>query len=548
MLEALRCSGPERAGDLEVIPARMLNEFVYCPRLFYYEHVEGVFLHNADTFKGKATHQRVDGGSGGLPPANEIQPIPGIPQEASEEIHARSVQLASDRLGVVAKLDLVEGNTNAQDLFSRLEVSPVEYKSGAPRFLNDHLTLWDADKIQLGLQCLLLRDNGYACSGGYLFYRATRQRVRLELTPELERWIIEQIQAARQTMQGSIPPPLVDSPKCVRCSLAPICLPDETHLLRQSDTLDIPSQIKTPPQVRRLIAPSTEQKALYLNTPGLHVGRSGDVLQVRDKKQILQEIRLSDLHHIALFGQIQISTQVVQRLCDLDIPLTYFSTGGWFYSITRGHSLKNIFTRICQFQIAADPATSLQAARCFVSGKIRNQRTLLMRNHLDPPTAVLNRLRQAAQDALHAESLPSLLGIEGAAAAEYFAAFSGMLKPGDDDSPTDQKATPFVFDFHQRNRRPPRDPVNALLSLLYSLLARDCTVAALRQRHLLLFRRAETRPAPHHHRRTRSGRSCLGRTTRCWTNLRGRTGRARPAVPGNPLADHLLTDFQPLAQ
>lgn len=497
-LEALRKEGeaPSEVSPPSSIPARMLNEFVYCPRLFFYEHVEGIFLHNADTLKGQSIHQRVDSGNGALPvptgpessasqqpEIDPIKPIPGIAQEQTEEIHARSVELASDRLGVVAKLDLVESNPRAEDLFARLEVCPVEYKLGPPRLSDEGVTLWDADKIQLGLQCLILRDNGYACSGGFLFYRATRQRVRLDLTPDLENWIEECIHQARETMRGSIPPPLVDSPKCVRCSLAPVCLPDETLFLSKAPEMDAAvvdpnsGTITTP--IRRLIAPATDQKALYLNTPGLHVGCSGEVIQVRDNKKLIEEVRLSDVHHLALFGNIQVSTQLVQKLCNLEIPLTYFSTGGWFYGITRGHSLKNIFTRICQFHAAADPSTCVRIARLFISGKIRNQRTLLMRNHREPPAPVLNRLREAARDALKAESLSSLLGIEGAAAAEYFSEFSGMLKPAGDDTTSAGSSPFFSFHFTTRNRRPPRDPVNALLSLLYSMLARDCTVAAL---------------------------------------------------------------------
>src|SRR5690606_9221997 len=87
---------------------------------------------------------------------------------------------------------------------------------------------------QLGLQCLILRDNGYRCTEGVIYYRATKQRVPLPVTPELEQWIETQIAAARRTAAGPIPPPLVDSPKCPRCSLVTICLPDETRLLRDA--------------------------------------------------------------------------------------------------------------------------------------------------------------------------------------------------------------------------------------------------------------------------------------------------------------------------
>jgi CRISPR-associated protein Cas1 len=473
----------ELAPSVPQLTARLLNEFVYCPRLFYYEHVEGLFLSNADTVRGAALHQKVDSGTGALPDPQSDVPKSTVETPPSDEtIHARSVQLGSDRLGITAKLDLAEVTADPEDLFARRTACPVDYKAGSPRLVNGQPTIWDADKIQLGLQILLLRDNGYHSTSGIIYYRGTKQRVPLEMTPELEAWILQQIEAARALSQGPIPPPLVDSPKCVRCSLAPLCLPDETRLLQATaDCASLPAFLPSlsfkPP--RRLMAPVAEERALYLNTPGLHVGRSSEVLQVRDEGEVLEEIRISDLHHVALFGHIQISTQTIQMLCEKDIPVTYFSMGGWFYGLTRGHALKNIFTRIRQFARAADPSACLPLARQFIHGKIRNQRTLLQRNHITPPAAPLLRLKRASQDALAATSLPELLGIEGAAAALYFENFSGMLKPRDELDFGTETATPaWTFDFTHRNRRPPRDPVNALLSLAYSLLAKDCLIAA----------------------------------------------------------------------
>lgn len=101
------------------------------------------------------------------------------------------------------------------------------------------------------------------------------------------------------------------------------------------------------------------------------------------KKELLQEIRIADIDHVGLFGNVQISTQAVQQLCERDIPITYFSMGGWFYGITRGHSLTNVYARIQQFAVATDAKKVLPFARAFVSGKIRNQRTLLLRNHIN---------------------------------------------------------------------------------------------------------------------------------------------------------------------
>jgi CRISP-associated protein Cas1 len=499
-------------NEPQQIPARMLNEFVYCQRLFYYEFVEGVFVESVDTLRGDAIHKRVDSGNGALPAAKKkskktMQDEPPATVDATakeaeaqnaepETIHSRSVQMGSERFGVVAKMDLVESKTGKDDLLTALEVCPVDYKAGAPKEGEEANELWDTDKMQLGLQALILRDNGYACDEGIIYYRATKQRVRLLITPELENWILQNIAEAKRVITGPIPAPLVHSPKCVRCSLAPVCLPDETRMLAQAraaidlsvgEATDTPEDSKgvagEPP--RRLIAARDDTRPLYLNTQGYRVGCKDEVLTVKEKDRVIEEVRMRDLSHVALFGNIQISTQAIQSLCEQEIPVTYFSMGGWFYGITRGHALKNVFLRMEQFRFARDETVCLSLARHFVHGKIRNHRTLLMRNHLEPPEPIIMKLKRASEDALAAASIAELLGIEGAAASQYFQQFNGMVKVEDDDLPglempgKNAKQLAFNFNFTNRNRRPPTDPVNAMLSLAYSMLAKDCTLAAL---------------------------------------------------------------------
>jgi CRISPR-associated protein Cas1 len=502
------------------IPARMLNEFVYCQRLFYYEFVEGVFVESVDTLRGDAIHKRVDSGNGALPAARKkakktAQDEPAAAVEAPtkeaeaqneepETIHSRSVQMGSERLGVVAKMDLVEVRAarangaagEAEDLFGVLEVCPVDYKAGAPKEGEEANELWDTDKMQLGLQALILRDNGYICNEGVIYYRATKQRVRLPITPELENWILQNIAEAKRVITGPIPAPLIHSPKCARCSLAPVCLPDETRMLAQArgaidlserEAKESPEDSKgvTGEPPRRLIAARDDTRPLYLNTQGFRVGCKDEVLTVKEKDRVIEEVRMRDLSHVALFGNIQISTQAIQSLCEQEIPVTYFSMGGWFYGITRGHALKNVFLRMEQFRFARDETVCLSLARQFVHGKIRNHRTLLMRNHLEPPEPIILKLKRASEDALAAASIAELLGIEGAAASQYFQQFNGMVKVEDDDLPglempgKNAKQLAFNFNFTNRNRRPPTDPVNAMLSLAYSMLAKDCTLAAL---------------------------------------------------------------------
>jgi CRISP-associated protein Cas1 len=501
-------------NEPQQIPARMLNEFVYCQRLFYYEFVEGVFVESVDTLRGEAIHKRVDSGNGALPKAKRKSEADKANAEAGktaeaestskesetkaaepETIHSRSVKMGSERLGVVAKMDLVETKAEKDDLFTALEVCPVDYKAGAPKEGEEANELWDTDKMQLGLQALILRDNGYTCNEGVIYYRATKQRVRLPITPELENWILQNIAEARRVIAGPIPAPLIHSPKCVRCSLAPVCLPDETRMLAHTraavdlgereakDSSEDSNGVAGEPP-RRLIAARDDTRPLYLNTQGYRVGCKDEVLTVKEKDRVVEEVRMRDLSHVALFGNIQISTQAIQSLCEQEIPVTYFSMGGWFYGITRGHALKNVFLRMEQFRLARDEATCLSLARQFVHGKIRNHRTLLMRNHLEPPEPIIMKLKRASEDALAAASIEELLGIEGAAASQYFQQFSGMVKV-EDDLPglglqiENTKQRMFNFNFSNRNRRPPTDPVNAMLSLAYSMLSKDCTLAAL---------------------------------------------------------------------
>ena len=497
-------------AEPQQIPARMMNEFVYCQRLFYYEFVEGVFVESVDTLRGAAIHQRVDSGNGALPAAktkkktektteekpSETADVSAKETEAQhnepETIHSRSVQMGSERLGIVAKMDLVESKAQKDDLLSALEVCPVDYKAGAPKESEEANELWDTDKMQLGLQALILRDNGYACNEGVIYYRATKQRVRLPITPELENWILQNIADAKRVIAGPIPAPLVHSSKCVRCSLAPVCLPDETRMLSQTTTkieVGVEAKNSESPQStgeapRRLIAARDDTRPLYLNTPGYRVGCKDEVLTVKDKDKLIDEVRMRDVSHVALFGNVQISTQAIQSLCEQEVPVTYFSMGGWFYGITRGHAMKNVFLRMEQFRLAREEKTCLALARQFVHGKIRNHRTLLMRNHLEPPEAIIGKLKRASEDALAATSIEELLGIEGAAASQYFQQFGGMVKVEDDLpglglSVENTKQRMFNFNFNHRNRRPPTDPVNAMLSLAYSMLAKDCTLAAL---------------------------------------------------------------------
>ena len=456
----------------DYIPARMVNEHVYCPRLFYYMWVESVFRESADTVEGSAQHSRVDKPGKGLPKAGETPP--------EEAIHTRSILLSSERLRVIAKMDLIEVEGGA--------ATPVDYKHGKPREAPEKLELWPTDRVQLALQGLILRENGYRSDEGVIFYQGTHQRVRIEFTEGVLAEAEQAVAAAWETARSdSVPPPLVGSPKCGGCSLAPVCLPDEVVRLEVSEPE--PEQLmlfeasEGPPpkkpaatEVRRLMSARDDLRPVYLDTQGLRVGRSGMVLQVKNRdSQLEQEIRINEICQLNVMGNIQVTTQAIQTLCEDEVPVCYFSQGGWFYGITNGLGTKNVFLRQRQFELADQPWFCLDLARRLTAGKIRNQRTLLMRNHAEPPAAALLELKRMADRADRCGAVEELLGLEGNAARVYFGLFAGMLKVDGADGEMGDGG--FTFDFEGRNRRPPRDPVNALLSLGYSMLSKDLTVA-----------------------------------------------------------------------
>ncbi len=426
------------------LPVRMLNEFAYCPRLGYLEWVQGEFADSADTVEGRFHHRNVDR-------ARHRARSSDGDDEGQPRIHQRSAWLGSERLGLSAKIDLIEGEGR--------RVVPVDYKRGK----RPHVPrgAYEPELVQLCAQGLLLREHDYDCAEGVLYFVGSRERVGVEFDDELVARTIQLAAAMREVATtASIPPPLVDSPKCPRCSLVGICLPDEVRFL------GIAGGKATLP--RPLLPARDDALPLHVQHPGARVRKDGEVLQIVDGEEVLSEARLAEVSQVVLFGGVHVTTPVVQELCQRGIPLCYMSSGGWFYGITHGMSHKNVELRRRQYAAAGDRERSLALARRFVQAKIANCRTLVRRNHPDPPEELLRDLKEDVRRAGQAEWLEGLLGIEGTAAYRYFRAFAQMLR-----GPEPEVG---VFDFSARNRRPPRDPVNALLSLAYSMLAREWAV------------------------------------------------------------------------
>ncbi|HEU5076891.1 MAG TPA: CRISPR-associated endonuclease Cas1, partial [Polyangiaceae bacterium] len=468
---------------MDLVPARMINEVLYCERLMYLEWVQGEWEENYFTVDGQGVHKRANQAGRPLtrPPRDGHDPSTESEPQTEPTYTARSVWLTSNELGITTKIDVVDVEGG--------KVVPIEYKRGKRPDVPGGAYL--PERAQVCAQVLVLREHGFECDHGEIYFAKDKQRHRIEIDDELIQTTRRAAARCRElSVRGEIPPPLENSPKCDGCSLVGICLPDETNSLARSTRYQNPyadadevgddpwglvgestdEASETPGNIRRLFPARDDKVPLYVQAQGATVRLDGERLLVHCKGESTVTARLPNTSHVALYGNVHLTTPALRGLLTRSVPVLFMTYGGWYQGRTIGADSKNVELRLAQYARTQDSATCLHLARGFVASKILNSRTLLRRNHQKPNAVTLSELKQLARKARSADSLESLLGIEGTAARSYFKDFSGMLK-GDAHLCGD-------FDFGGRNRRPPRDPINALLSFCYSLLTKELLIAS----------------------------------------------------------------------
>lgn len=203
---------------------------------------------------------------------------------------------------------------------------------------------------------------------------------------------------------------------------------------------------------------------LVVQNPRAYVGKKDNRIYVEVEGRTVKEVPLAQARAITLYGGVQISTAAMHACLENRIDVAWFSPSGRFLGRLEGLSASGVDARRGQYRLFDNMTVRVSLVREILRAKIHNQRVLLMRNGAAAENAV-ERLADLRNATGTAGDLDSLRGIEGAAAAAYFASFGGMLQPAESDA----------FNFDGRNRRPPRDPVNALLSLAYGALVKEMT-------------------------------------------------------------------------
>lgn len=408
-----------------------LHALAYCPRLFYLEEVEELYTQDAAVFAGRRLHAEI---------------------EKQEDEEWEELFLESEDLGLRGRLDALRTRDG--------DTIPYEHKRGrAYRDENQQPQAWESDRLQILAYALLLESAwGITVKEGRIRYHADNVLVHVPVDDAGRTAVREAIQQARILRQSTHRPPVTDNERlCARCSLAPVCLPEEARLAHDQEWQPI-----------RLFPEDDEREVIHVLEPGTAVGRTGEQIKVSRRHQPLEMFPARQVGQLVLHSFSQISTQALHFCADQGIGVHFISGGGRYIGSfdTRQGSIQR---RIRQYAALSNSDTCLELARKLVICRGQGQRKFLMRGTRRKTkvpeilSKAIAQMKAVLKQVPQAESLESLLGLEGNLAALYFSALPGLISP----------EVASELHFHGRNRRPPKDRFNALLSFGYAMLLKD---------------------------------------------------------------------------
>jgi CRISPR-associated protein Cas1 len=421
----------------ETLRVSALHALAYCPRLFYLEEVEQLYTQDAAVFAGRRLHAELDKQEG----------------EEWEDLFLESAEL-----GLRGRVDALRTRDG--------QTIPYEHKRGrSHRDGNRQPQAWESDRLQiLAYACLIEAALGIPVREGRIRYHADNALVRVPLDAAGRDAVKTAIAQAKALQNSTRRPPVTDNERlCSRCSLAPVCLPEEARLAHDREWQPI-----------RLFPKDDEREILHVLEAGTRVGRTGEQLKLVRRDRPVETISIQQVAQLVLHSFSQISTQALHLCASRDIGVHFISGGGRYIgSVDRRQG--SIQRRIRQYGAIADSHQCLDLARKLVACRGGGQRKLLMRGkrHLAeiPPSLhrAIRQMKTLSNKVDRAESIDSLLGLEGNLAALYFQNLPALISP----------EVPPELHFCDRNRRPPKDRFNALLSFGYALLLKDVNNAIL---------------------------------------------------------------------
>jgi len=457
------CPSPhmaENTAEEPLIRVMALHALAYCERLFYLEEVEVIRVADANVYQGRRLHEKLE-----------------------KEPGAATMELASETLGLRGKLDWL------RETSGRAVV--VEHKKGKSRGGTEP---WPSDRLQVLAYALLLAEHVKTKDvEARIRYHADKKTIPVPFVPEEARaevaTAVERARTLRRSLQR--PPPAVEERLCRSCSLAPVCLPEEER------------QAKGKEKPQRLFPADDTRGVVHIVEQGASLRRDGEQLVVHLPDGVKKALPGMTVGALVLHGYVQITAQALGFCAANDIGVHWLSYGGRYLgAFAAGAGAVQRKNR--QFQALQSASFKTGLCARLVRAKVENQLRYILRATRGDETSRSQAVEEGLsgmRDALAALSrieaeiatcvegvdaqkesgatggagvdvtaaVGRIRGLEGLAGRCYFALLPQVL----------QLDAGHALYFQGRNRRPPRDPFNALLSFGYALLHRDCLNALL---------------------------------------------------------------------
>ncbi len=414
----------------DLISVAALHALVYCERLFFLEEVERIRVADAAVFAGRRLHTEL--------------------QRTMDDEEVERLSFASAHLGIRGAVDVLKRRDGT--------ILPYEHKRGRSAGQKGAREPWPSDRIQLGAYAMLVEEGtGEPVREGRIRYHADNVTLRLPVDDQLRADVSRAVARARVLRTSTDRPPITDNDRlCARCSLAPVCLPEEARLAAN-------------PQTRPAcyLPQHPRGTTVHVSSNQARVGRKGGQLVICVRDEPDRVIPINDVASVVLHGFAQMSTQAL-RLCAMREVNVHWMTqaGGLVGSLAPTTTTAQRHIR--QFEALSHEGMRLMLAKRLVQAKIEHQLRFVLRatrgeRRADAVVTSVGAMRAMLRKAAHAQANTELLGFEGNAAAAYFRALPLLVA---DVVEPELRPT-------GRSRLPPKDAFNALLSYGYGMLYRE---------------------------------------------------------------------------
>jgi CRISPR-associated protein Cas1 len=427
-----------------------LHALAYCERLFFLEEVERVRLADERVYAGRTLHIEIE-------------------RDETDEVFNLSFE--SETYGLIGRVDCIrkrDGN-----------IIPYEHKRGkSARSTDGKPETWASDRLQIIAYCLLVEEHlGKAILEGRVRYHADNATVRVPIDEKARMDFERHLERAKELQLSIERPPVASNERlCVKCSLAPVCLPEEARLAeRLSESTLEAEELSAENKALQLFPAIDDRQILHILTNGAKVGRKGDRLEVwSPETEEKQAYPVQEIGQVVIHGFAQITTQALRLCAERNLGVHWVGYGGRYMGAwTSGQG--SVQRRIRQYKALTDTEFCLGLAKRLVEAKVKMQLGFLLRasretgREIENVQTSISNIRKLLSPLTRAANIDSLRGFEGSVGASYFKALPHLV--------SDEAGEAMKPD--GRNRRPPKDRCNALLSYGYALLLKDITNAIL---------------------------------------------------------------------